>query len=240
MKKIGILYICTGKYRNFFNSFYESAEKYFMKDHEKTYYVFTDGEIYDKKNIVKIHQSYMGFPNDTLKRYHLFIKEFDKLIKEDYLFFINANMICVSEIGNEILPNDENDNLMAVHHPGFYKSKPNLYTYERNPLSQFYIPIGEGKHYYQGCFNGGRSKEFLEMSKILADLIDVDQSNNILPIWWDESALNWYLKNKNPLLANSGYSYPEGWSLPFDAKMVQRDKNKFGGYNFLRQTQYGN
>jgi hypothetical protein len=233
--KIGLLLVCTGKYSVFFNTLYDSCEKFFLPNHEKTYYVFTDGEIYDRENIVKIHQPYMGFPNDTLKRYHLFTKEYLKLIKEDYLFFLNANMLCVSEIGDEILPNEENDGLMAVHHPGFYKSDPSRFTYERNPKSQFYISVGDGKYYYQGCFNGGKSKEFLEMSKILADLIDIDQSNDILPIWWDESALNWYLKDKNPLLVNPGYSYPEGWSIPFDMKMIQRDKNKFGGYNFLRQ-----
>lgn len=232
---IGILIVCTGKYSLFFNSLYESCETFFLKNHKKTYYVFTDGDIVQKENVVKINQPYMGFPNDTLKRFHLFNNQYDFLIKEDFLFFLNANMLCVDNIGDEIIPTESNNNLMAVHHPGMYNSSPNSYTYERNPSSQFYIPFNEGKYYYQGCFNGGKSKDFLEMSKILANLIDIDQSNGILPVWWDESALNWYLKDINPLLVNPGYAHPEGWSIPFKSKMIQRDKKKFGGHNFLRQ-----
>lgn len=232
---IGILIICTGNYSVFFNSLYDSCEEFFLKNHKKTYYVFTDGDIYEKDNIVKINQPYMGFPNDTLKRFHLFKQEYESLIKEDYLFFLNANMVCTSEVGDEVLPNEINDFLMGVHHPGFYQTQRDNYTYERNPNSKFYIPFNQGTYYYQGCFNGGRSNEFLEMSKILSELIDVDVENGIIPVWWDESALNWYFKDKSPLLVNPGYSYPEGWSLPFESKIVQRDKNKYGGYNYLRK-----
>ena len=232
---IGILIICTGNYSVFFNSLYDSCEEFFLKKHKKTYYVFTDGEIYKKDNIVKFEQPHMGFPNDTLKRFHLFKQKHESLIKEDYLFFLNANMLCVSEVGDEIIPNQNSDFLMGVHHPGFYNKSNNEYTYERNINSKFNIPYGQGTYYYQGCFNGGRSKEFLEMSDKLSGLIDVDLSNGIMPIWHDESALNWYFKDINPLLVNPGYSYPEGWSIPFDSKIIQRDKNKFGGYDYLRK-----
>ena len=41
-KSIGILYICTGKYIAFWESFYESFEKNFLSDTIKNYYIFTD------------------------------------------------------------------------------------------------------------------------------------------------------------------------------------------------------
>jgi hypothetical protein len=232
---IGLLIICTGRYNIFLNSLYESCEKHFLPKHKKTYYVFTEGDVPINENVIKIYQEYMGFPNDTLKRFHLFHKNNNLLGREDYLFFLNANMLCVSEINEEIIPSQNNDNLMAVNHPGFY-NKSNLdFTYERNISSNFYIPIGQGKHYYQGCFNGGSSTEFLKMSYQLSKLIDEDEMKGIIPIWWDESALNWYLRDRNPLLINSGYAYPEGWELPMDKKIIQRDKNKHGGYNYLRK-----
>ncbi len=42
--RIGILYICTGKYDIFWKDFYLSAERYFMQDQSFIieYYVFTD------------------------------------------------------------------------------------------------------------------------------------------------------------------------------------------------------
>lgn len=42
--RIGILYICTGKYSIFWKKFYKSAERYLMQGYPciREYYVFTD------------------------------------------------------------------------------------------------------------------------------------------------------------------------------------------------------
>ena len=42
MMKVAILYICTGRYAQFFDGFYESAEQYLLQGVEKRYFVFTD------------------------------------------------------------------------------------------------------------------------------------------------------------------------------------------------------
>jgi len=77
--KIGILYICTGKYDIFWKDFYLSSEKYLLKNHEKHYFVFTDSKtIFDaanNKNIHVIYQKNLGWPNNALMRYHIFLKE---------------------------------------------------------------------------------------------------------------------------------------------------------------------
>ena len=70
--KIGILTICTGKYTIFFDSLYESLEKHFLKGYEKTYYVFTDGEIREEDNVVRIEQTKLGWPYDTMMRFNMF------------------------------------------------------------------------------------------------------------------------------------------------------------------------
>ena len=43
MKKLGVLYVCTGKYDVFWDGFFESCEKY-LTGIEKKYFVFTDSE----------------------------------------------------------------------------------------------------------------------------------------------------------------------------------------------------
>ena len=92
--RIGILYICTGKYDIFWKDFYLSAERYFMQDQSFIieYYVFTDSpKLYDEENNKHIHrikQKNLGWPDNTLKRFHIFLRIKEQLEREtDYLFF---------------------------------------------------------------------------------------------------------------------------------------------------------
>ena len=232
--KISIFTICTGKYTIFFEDFYKSCERFFLKDFEKTYYVFTDGDILTSDNIVRIQQDKLGWPYDTMMRFKMFNSIEDQL-NSDYTFFFNINMLFLDNIGIEVLPKEENSYLVGVNHPCFF-DKPNIsFSYERNNKSLFYIPYGEGNFYYQGCFIGGRTNEFMYMSKVLEEKIDNDLSNDIIPIWHDESALNWYYIDKNPLLMSPSYAYPESFNLNMDRKIIQRDKNLLGGHEFLRK-----
>ena len=132
-----------------------------------------------------------------------------ELEKFDFVFFMNANMKVVSLVSKDILPSKKESGLVATHHPGFYRKHPNSFTYERNHKSNFYIPFGSGKNYVQGCFNGGRSKEFLEMCREIKERMDLDLKIGIIPIWHDESALNWYLLDKDPKILHPVYAWPE-------------------------------
>lgn len=228
--KIGVLIVCTGKYVKFFEPLYRSCQEFFMTDHDVTYYVFTEGEIPKEPKIRHVYQPVMGWPYDTLMRFEMFLKVKEELLNEDYLFFMNANMLCVDKVGEEILPKEEHSYLMAVQHPGFINRSIDDYTYERNPNSNFYIPYGKGQKYYQGNFNGGRSKEFVEMSEKLLELIKDDLSKGIIPVWWDESALNWYLLDKTPLATSVQYAAPQGWGIE-NPKIQNRNK---GDYSLIR------
>ncbi len=44
--------------------------------------------------------------------------------------------------------------------------------------------------YFPGGFNGGSSSEFLKMSKIISNNIDIDYSNGIMTPWHDQSHMN--------------------------------------------------
>lgn len=230
---INIFTICTGKYVSFFEQFYNSCEDNFLVDYNKKYFVFTDGDLPERNNIVKINQSKLGWPYDTMMRFKMF-NSVESLLDGQYVFFFNVNMCFLKKIGHEVLPTEKNDFLMGINHPGYYNKPLVKYPYERNQQSNFYIPFGHGKSYFQGCFNGGRKQEFMSMSNILEKLIDNDLSKGIIPIWHDETALNWYYDNRNPLMLDSSYAYPESWNIPFDRKVIQLDKTRLGGHEFLR------
>jgi hypothetical protein len=242
-KNINIITICTGKYTIFFEDFYKSCEKFFLKNYVKKYFVFTDGDIIQNEKIIKINQSKLGWPYDTMMRFKMF-NSIENILNGEYVFFFNVNMIFVDYIDDDIIPKEENDYLMGVCHPGYINTDKNHLPYERNPNSNLYIPFGDGSYYFQGCFNGGRKKEFIEMSKILSEKIELDLSNRIIPVWHDESALNWYFNKKNTLRLEPSYAYPESFEngsefekeiiKMFHKKIIQIDKNKLGGHSFLR------
>jgi len=207
--KIGIITIATGRYNQYVPELLESCESFFLPDHKKTYFVFTDGDIKSRSNVVKIHQDKLGWPFDSMLRFHMFLEIKEELLKMDYIFFMNANNQVVSTVDDSILPVDSECGIVATIHPGFFNRDKISYSYERRPESSLCVNFGSENNYYQGCFNGGRSKSFIEMSELLKSKIDEDLSNKIIPIWHDESALNWYLVDKDPLVLNPNYAYPE-------------------------------
>lgn len=86
--KIGVLYVCTGKYHIFWDNFYKSANKFFCKKSDVHYFVFTEHpiKIFGNNNVHHIVQPKLGWPYDTLKRFHLFLEQKESLEKMDYLF----------------------------------------------------------------------------------------------------------------------------------------------------------
>lgn len=232
--RVAILVICTGKYSVFWDNFYNSVKNLFLKEAEKKFFVWTDSTFPIREDVRYIYQPKLGWPFDTMYRFKMFNAFAEELSKFDYLFFLNINMLVVGDVGTEIIPNESQNGLMGVLHPGFYDNDKSSFPYERRKDSCFFISEVEGDSYFQGCFNGGKADHFLEMSLVLEKMIDIDLQNNIVPIWHDESALNWYYKSRNVLKLNSGYAYPENWNKTIDKKIIQLDKNRFGGHNFLR------
>jgi hypothetical protein len=125
--------------------------------------------------------------------------------------------------------------------------------YERRKESNFCISdIDENMMYYQGCFNGGESSMWIEMCKELSGKIDDDLRSNVIPVWHDESAINWYFKSRNIVSLEPNYAIPEAvlsgnfqpastnnvhcYHYLTDVKpyAVQRDKSNYGGSDFLR------
>jgi hypothetical protein len=233
--KVALFTMSFGKYDIFFDELYKSTKEFLLPNVEKKYFLFSDKQFENKDDLVQVYHEKMGWPYDTMMRFHLMSKLKDQLMEYDYMFFLNINMKAISPIGNEIIPNKENDFLMGCQHPLHYDWDLNRLPYERNPKSSLHIPYNQGTTYYQGCFNGGRTDKFLEMAEVLKQKIKQDHSNNIIPIWHDESALNWYYKDKNPLTLPYSYIYPEGMNLLQKPIMIQRDKWKYMNREELRK-----
>lgn len=222
MSKIGLLVIATGKYDIFIPPLFKSVKKHFMKNHEVTMFVFTDKEMPKKHGLVSLEHHHEAWPNPTLKRYHVFDKYKETLLNMDYLFYCDADMLFVSDVGDEILPEDE-FTIVVTEHPGFFGGKKG--TYETRPESTAYVSESEMKCYVAGGFNGGTSKSFLKMSKTIKDRVDEDLKNKIIAIWHDESQLNRYIIDNKHKILNPSYCYPESWNIPYEKKILALDKN---------------
>ena len=234
--KIGILYICTGKYHIFWDEFYLSANKFFCKNSEVHYFVYTEHSINTFANdfVHHIYQEKLGWPFDTLKRFHLFLNQREALKEMDYLFFFNANMVFNKPIKeNEILPQYNFTGLISVLHPGYYDHKL-LPPFEDDTNSEAYVKSKIGLNYYQGCLSGGRTKQYLGMAEKLVEMIDRDLDKNIIGKWWDESYMNKYFLKRKPKSLPPSFANPESMQLPHDKIIIQTDKRNHGGYDFLR------
>lgn len=238
-KTIGILYICTGKYVVFWRDFYLSAEKNFIPNIEKHYFVFTDSsEIefeQENNNIHRFYQSDLGWPDNTLQRFHIFLNKEHEINRVDYLIFCNANLLFQEIVTEQNFLPTEQDRLIAVQHPGFFNKNRDQFTYDTNPKSTAYIPKNEGKYYVAGGLNGGLTKDFLKAMQVMEKNIDQDLGYDIIAKWHDESHWNRYIIGRSDVkILDPSYLYPEDWNIPFSPRIIVRDKSKYGGHSFLR------
>jgi len=237
--KVGILYVCTGKYKIFWKDFYLSCDKYFLPETEKEYFVFTDAENIDFETenhlVHRIYQNNLGWPGNTLKRYDIFLAHKEKFSDCDYIFFLNANLLFLRPVTDgQFLPSNH-ESLTACIHPGYYNKNRAKFTYERNSSSTACILDSEGEYYFAGGINGGRTAEFINAMKIMSANIARDEHNGILAVWHDESHWNRYLVGRNDIkILSPAYLYPEGWILPFEKIISVRDKKTVGGHTGLR------
>ena len=216
---VGLLVIATQKYEIFLDKLFKTADDFFLKNCNVTYYLFTDSEkSFENEKVIKLHQEHKKWPYITLERYHTFYEHKDLLSTEDYLFYVDADMYFESEIGEEIL-----SDRVATVHPGIYGGRGNV---ETNPNSLAYIAPNEQVLYFAGGFNGGSSSEFLRMSESISTNIDIDKANNIIAKWHDESHLNrWFIDNEPTKVLDCGYCYSYSSPRNHTPKLIAIDKD---------------
>ena len=127
------------------------------------------------KNVERIQIEYLGFPGDTLYRYHRFLTIEDIIKKRSIfvLYYLDVDMKIVADIGEEFLPS-ESSPLIGVIHPKF-RLKKSGGAPERDPKSTACIHINEKYPYYIcGGVQGGFTEHYLSASSSIKKMIDVD------------------------------------------------------------------
>ena len=91
--KICILTIATNKYIQFVERLYDNIEENFLNGHEIKCILFTDHEIEESSDNVKISQiDHEPWPMPTLKRYNYFVKEKEFISEFDYCFYFDVSI----------------------------------------------------------------------------------------------------------------------------------------------------
>lgn len=226
--KVGIICLANGPYSIFIDNLIDSCEEKFLLTYDKEYFIITDSEFSNnnKKNVNVIYKQRNGWPLDCLLRPQYSYELENKTKHLDYIYFFNANMSIYTEIGEEILPNESG--LIGVEHPCYTHRNNKMFTYDRNSLTEAYIPEGEGQIYYQACLWGGTVDAFMKLSKTIQDWTNKDLNNKVEPIWLDESYLNKYFLLYPPKLLSSLYAWPTNMPVYSDSpKILQLQKNDY-------------
>lgn len=242
---IGIFYICTGKYAIFWQSFYESCERYFAPGTEKRYYVFTDNEDIRSGGRVKTYyEQPKGFPMDSLLRFDMFLKVEEEASRCDYLFFFNANMRFVREVtADMMIPQEGENGITAVFHLAYFHASPFAMNFEKRKKSTAYIPYEKGAEYryFMGGLNGGEAKAYYRLVHACHDQVHTDLDHGVIAIYHDESQLNRYLHGKHIKALPPVFGCPEDAHTDEKPYIIILNKMKHGGKYFdkLPKTSYG-
>lgn len=218
--KIGLLIIATNRYIQFVKPLWDSVKKNFMPGHEISMFVFTNMPE-TPEGTIRIQHEHTPWPGPTLLRYHCFTKNKQALEGMDFLYYLDADMLVVGEVGDEVMGYS-----IATLHPGFFDKPKNMFSYEKRPQSSCYVAPHQGENYYAGGFNGGTFSGYMTMAEVCRDMIDADGRKGIIPVWHDESAMNRYFIDHPPsIILTPSYCYQEGRTLPFRQKILALNKN---------------
>ena len=225
--KICILTIATNKYIQFVERLLNNIEENFLNGHEIQCLLFTDHEIEESSDNVKISQiEHEDWPMPTLKRYNYFMKEKEFISQFDYCFYFDVDMGIVDKVGDEVL-----SVLVATQHPYQSFHPPAQQSFCRDERSLAYVPFDQKTvTYYAGGFNGGSTEKFLEMSEVLADRVTKDLKKGVIATWHDESHMNRYLIDNPPTLSlTPSYCFAEEFmgnsDYPYEPKIIALKKN---------------
>lgn len=218
MMKVGIIFIGTGKYINFFPKYYESFEKNLFQNSEKKYFCFTDADFDGDvpSNIEVIPTKHEPWPMPTLKRFHTILSKSDSYKNFDYLLYFDADIIANEKIDESEILTDSN--YIGVHHPGFFGKNPKIFPYEKRNISEAYLE--NGTVYWQGCVWGGKTESVIELCQVISNRVDKDLNKNLIAEWHDESHINKFFSERIDQVHTLGteYAFPEVYDSDPDKK----------------------
>ncbi len=207
-KKVAIVATLIGKYYDhYFDDLANSIKDYFHNFDVKLF-CFTDREpaetpTSDLVEFITVRN--VGWPFNSLLRFQMLTSISEKLQLFDNVFAIDGDMVFNQEIEHSLLDQD----LFAVLHPGF-EYKTSHATFEVDVKSTAFVRKEARSHYVQGCFFGGKTEAFLYLCRTLRDAVQKDLFIGDIPVWHDESYLNWFFSQHEYCAVSSAYAYPEG------------------------------
>ena len=229
---IGLCITATNKYIKFVNPLIESARKFFLKNHNVTFFVFTDTFFEHQIDTQIIYLKHKPWPYSTMQRFEAYFNSKEILTEIDYVFACDSDMLFLDNVSDEIL-----HKRVCVTHPLFWNNVEEAKKqYEDNLISSAFVPQEMRKSYFAGGFYGGTAQEFTKLVECTAKNIRIDLEKNYIAIWHDESHLNkFFVDNPPTLILSPSYCYPENhfkWiqNFPFKKILVALDK----GYNEIR------
>ena len=188
---VGVVVTAIGKYIQFLEDFLLSADKYFLAGERLTYIIFTDhvDEVQDMKldhPKIIFEEENMGWPYNALMLYGFINKHSEALMKFDFLYVFDVDIVFESEVGREIL-----GMRVGTIHPGFFTKPRTMFTYDENPKSTAFVnKTVEGVYYFAGALFGGCSDEVTNMASIINKNVHKDLEIGYIAVWHDESHLN--------------------------------------------------
>ena len=191
-------------------------------------------------NVMVRYTQHLPWPLVTLTRWHIFLTYRELLEEYHYVYFINSDLRPEPGLNIEELLPQQGYDLVGVSHPGFdHLSNDNktVGTFEINKKSIAHIDgwtdggvttiiDGLTNRYIIGAFQGGMVEPFIDMCEILKDWTDKDLSNNIIPIWHDESLKNAYAqKCREFQVLPPTYCQPQNWPSLGKTRILKLEKN---------------
>jgi len=237
--KVAVCIIATGNYKSLLNRLITDIHERFLINHKITIHVFHDNDDITTLPIpaqTRLNFAYhqilsYKFPEATLLRYRIMTSI---VYRGDYIFYLDADMGIVSEVGDEIL-----SDITAVRHPGFIDRPCN--SWEENQKSNAFIPKEKRGFYFAGGFQGGETTPYYFAMMRMREWIKEDLSKGITPRWHDESIWNRYLSefDKGVInVLNCDYCMPEAktkriaWGINnIEPKILALEKD----FKFMRQ-----
>ena len=224
---VGLNIVAIAKYTKFLQPLITSADKYFMRDHNVTYFVISDkldevAKVKTNRHIVSIMEKNLGWPKNTLARYQFISEHRDVYHDMNFMFQVDADMLFVSSVNSEAL-----GSIVGTLHPGYYWKPRSSFPYDNNPKSTAYVNPNEGEYYFYGAVEGGCLSEVITMADTIVKNILTDlRKYNYIALWHDESHLNRYFIDHPPTkVLSPEYCSPEEWKLAIKHRLFALKKN---------------
>lgn len=221
MINVGVCIVATNKYKSYVSHTMESVKLHLYRNQNVIFYLFTDdsSQFEANDNTVLFDIPSYGFPEATLYRYR-FMKQAIESFRQrqlSYIFYIDADYRFNERPKANLLPPQDGQlqGIFATKHLNNLTNLFNKYHHigevETNPRSQAFMnPHLYMEAYYCGGFNGGSREAWIEAITEMDHMIQIDESNNVMPVWHDESIFNKYCALHKPIwVFNQSFIYTE-------------------------------